>query len=233
MEIREHKEPGSGPDNPITNCKSLKESDSQAKSGVYWMKFNETSSAPFQVFCDMTTDGGGWTLVYSYTFTKYDYFSHSDNAVTPIPTWPLDFSAYRFVPRSNTTPINESSHSAIDFALWKKIGSEFLIAPNIINWYACKEGTGSFVNWQPGTLTCREVKNLIPPRSPNCALRAPNSISLSACGVLMKSSSSSKMINLNGRVDGCYPVHDSCGTGTTTTDHLRNIPNPGGKLYIR
>ena len=57
-----------------------------AASGTYWIK--PTPSEMFQVYCDMETHGGGWTLVYSYTFTSYDNFDVGENAVTPRPNWP-------------------------------------------------------------------------------------------------------------------------------------------------
>ena len=38
-----------------------------------------------EVWCDASTDNGGWTLVYAYSFNAFDSFSDSSNAVTPIP----------------------------------------------------------------------------------------------------------------------------------------------------
>ncbi len=50
--------------NTATSCKALLESNPSTPSGVYTVDPDgDGTGAPFSVFCDMTTAGGGWTVV--------------------------------------------------------------------------------------------------------------------------------------------------------------------------
>ena len=178
----------------------------------------------------METDGGGWTLVMSYTFTDYIGFKTASNAITPRPTWPVNPETD--VPTSTTPPLNETDYNAMNFSLWKQLGREVLIKSNINNWLICDPGNGSLVDWQEGSVSCHILKHV----TDTCkGTSAPSVFSTreTGTGPMLKTSSSPYDLYyfFDGYTGKYWPTHDPCGANKD--DHLKNVVNPRGNIFIR
>ena len=170
----------------------------------------------------METHGGGWTLVYSYTFTNYNSFTSGSNAVTPRPNWPVSNAN---VPISTTPPLSESSLGAVDWNLWKEIGKEFMVKSNINDWVVCQPSGGSIIAKKHGSLVCQNIKNV----ATSCSGVAPNHISWRSYGPSLFASSF--YYYFDGYTRGAWPTHDPCGAGHQ--NHQKGVSNPGGQIYLR
>ncbi|KAL9962638.1 hypothetical protein ACROYT_G031758 [Oculina patagonica] len=147
---------GRGREDAARNCKELKAQIPSTSSGKYWIDpdLGSTDNA-FEVYCDQETDSGGWMLVWSYRFVKSAF-------MTPRPSFPARSSGYSYMtPLSTTLPLDPSSPGALNFSLWKTFGEEMLLQSDLINWYVCKDGSGSILNWKDGYISCHVVKTLV------------------------------------------------------------------------
>ena len=170
----------------------------------------------------METHGGGWTLVYSYTFTNYNNFKSGSNAVTPCPNWPVPYVS---VPISTTPPLSESSLGAVDWNLWKNIGKEFMVKSNINDWIVCQPNGGSLVTKTQGSMSCQNIKNV----ATACSGVVPNRIGWWSSGPYL--AASSLYYDFEPYTGNGWPTHDPCGKNRA--NHKKGVRNPGGQIYLR
>lgn len=216
---------GSTQELAVPSCKDL--SSNLHHSGMYWVDIDGGSHAnAVKVYCETETDGGGWTLVWSYTFTDYENFDADANAVTPRPDWPAKPDVNVLV--STTPPANETDYNAMAFSLWKEFGKEFLIKSNINNWLICSPDKGSLVKWKTGEVTCKIAKHVVGTCSngpPPAKFRGPF-----YCGPALPLEGPGQYYYFDGCTAKGIPAHNPC---IGEDKRLRNVENPHGNIFVR
>ena len=214
------------------SCQAILDHNNHASSGVYQIDLDGgTQDNAFRVYCDMDTEGGGWTLVWSYTFTDYDDFDDNSNAVTPRPNWPANSEVD--VPVSTTPPQSEKDYNALNFSMWKHLGKQVLIKSNINNWLMCQPGTGSLVDWKTGSVSCQVIKRV----TTKCqSTQGPTNIWISesdnSYGPMYGTSGKSGIYYyFDGSQSNDWPTHDPCALNQE--NNLRDVNSPHGNIFIR
>ena len=106
--------PGGHVDCPWDSCLGLLDDGIASSDGDYWIDFAGTST---ETECDMTTDGGGWTLVFSDDFTAGAYAGWSTTTTTTCGAWGTILGGYGVI-AGGTLDVDVSTYSITHTEAW-------------------------------------------------------------------------------------------------------------------
>ncbi|XP_048576863.1 LOW QUALITY PROTEIN: neurogenic locus notch homolog protein 1 [Nematostella vectensis] len=218
--------PGTAADLPGKTCKDIQINFNTSTTGNYFIDSDwSKATQAFQVYCDMETDGGGWTLVWSYNFFAPLAFTSKENKVILRPS-----NMAKWGSKSTTTPTSETNYGAMNDILLGDIGKEFLVKSNINNWISCIPQGGTLgPSWDHGPISCRIVK-VIP--GAKCSNVVPDNTNGDDCGFMLKRGSN-KCIYWEGCSLHYWPIHDPCCNEQFNQDLLDAVSEPRGGIFLR